>query len=67
LLREHSIAKVVVVGLATDYCVKDTAIDAAKLGFDTTVLANCIRAVDLEPGDGSRAIADLVAGGVAIA
>ena len=46
----------VVVGLATDYCVRDTALDAARLGFETTVLARAIRAVNLEPGDGERAL-----------
>ena len=56
LLRERGIERTVVVGLATDYCVRDTALDAARLGFDTTVLLRTIRAVDLEPGDGERAI-----------
>ncbi|HXF36818.1 MAG TPA: isochorismatase family protein [Actinomycetota bacterium] len=56
LLRGRGIAKVVVLGLATDYCVKETAIDAARLGFATQVLAEGIRAVDLQPGDGERAI-----------
>ena len=56
LLRERGIERAVVVGLATDYCVRDTALDAARLGFDTTVLLRAIRAVDLEPGDGERAI-----------
>jgi nicotinamidase/pyrazinamidase len=55
-LRERGIEKVVVVGLATDYCVKETAIDAIGRGFDTTVLRDAIRAVDLVPGDGDRAI-----------
>ena len=44
-----------VVGLATDYCVKATALDAARLGFDTSVLTDAVAAVDLEPGDGERA------------
>lgn len=46
LLKEHAITAVDVVGLALDYCVKHTAIDAAKLGFKTAVLMNCSRAVD---------------------
>jgi len=53
-----------VVGLATDYCVKATALDARTLGFPTTVLAAGVRAVDLQPGDGERAMAELVAAGV---
>ncbi len=57
LLRGRGITKVVVLGLATDYCVKETAIDAARLGFATQVLAEGVRAVDLQPGDGERALA----------
>jgi len=45
-----------VAGLATDYCVKATALDAARLGFRTVVLRDAIAAVDLEPGDGDRAL-----------
>ncbi len=66
LLRERTIARVVVVGLATDYCVKETAIDACHSGFETEVLADGMRAVNLEPGDGARAIADMVAAGTTI-
>ena len=67
LLREAGIRRVVVAGLATDYCVKATALDAAALGFAPTVLRAGIRAVDLQPGDGDRAIADMEAAGVALA
>jgi nicotinamidase/pyrazinamidase len=56
LLTERGIHRVVVVGLATDYCVKETAIDAARRGFDTVVLSAGIRAVELEPGDAERAV-----------
>jgi nicotinamidase/pyrazinamidase len=66
LLRERAVTRVVIVGLATDYCVKETAIDSARLGFATTLLADGIRAVDLEPGDGARAVAAMAAAGVAI-
>ena len=66
LLRERAVTRVVIVGLATDYCVKETAIDAARLGFATTLLADGIRAVNLEPGDGARAVAAMAAAGVAI-
>jgi nicotinamidase/pyrazinamidase len=66
LLRERGVERVVVVGIATDYCVKETALDAARLGFATTVLADAVRAVDLSPGDGDRALQDLAAAGVAV-
>jgi nicotinamidase/pyrazinamidase len=59
MLRERGIEKVIVAGLATDYCVKETAIDAAGKGFDTSVLQDAIRAVDLEEGDGDRALEDM--------
>ena len=55
ILRERAIARLVVVGLATDYCVKETVLDARRLGFPTTVLRAGIRAVELVPGDGERA------------
>ena len=63
LLRERGIEKVVVVGLATDYCVSATALDAAHLGFGTEVLQDAIAAVDLLPGDGDRARAAMAAAG----
>jgi nicotinamidase/pyrazinamidase len=59
------IDSVVVVGLALDYCVKESALDAAKL-FDTTLLADGTRPVNLEPGDGARAVAAMAAAGVHI-
>ncbi|MGZ8437981.1 MAG: isochorismatase family protein, partial [Candidatus Limnocylindrales bacterium] len=52
MLRAGGVESVVVVGLATDYCVKATALDAVRLGFRTAVLTEAIAAVDLEPGDG---------------
>jgi nicotinamidase/pyrazinamidase len=66
LLRDHDIRRVVVCGLATDYCVRATALDAVRLGYATQVLAGGIRAVDLAPGDGDRAIVEMAAAGVAI-
>jgi nicotinamidase/pyrazinamidase len=59
LLREAGIRQVVVCGLATDYCVKATALDAVRLGFDTAVLTDAIAPVELEPGDGERAIEEM--------
>ncbi len=65
-LRGRDVTDVVVLGLATDYCVKDTALDAARLGFRTTLLADGVRAVNLRPGDGARAVAVLCGAGVTI-
>ncbi len=66
VLRDAGIERVVVTGLATDYCVKATALDAVRLGFETAVLTDAIGAVDLEPGDGDRALEAMQAAGVAI-
>jgi nicotinamidase/pyrazinamidase len=66
-LKGEGVADVVVLGLATDYCVKETALDALRLGFSTTLLADGIRPVNLSPGDGSRAIAEMVEAGVVVA
>jgi nicotinamidase/pyrazinamidase len=66
LLRDAGVERVVIVGLATDHCVKATALDAARLGFATTVLPDAVAAVDVEPGDGDRAIAAMRAAGVHI-
>jgi nicotinamidase/pyrazinamidase len=65
-LREAGIERVVVVGLATDYCVKETALDAVRAGFATTVIREAIAAVDVEEGDGERALAEVEAAGVAV-
>lgn len=64
LLRSAGIGRVVVCGLATDYCVKATALDAVALGFGTAVLTDGVRAVDLAAGDGQRALDEMAAGGV---
>jgi nicotinamidase/pyrazinamidase len=66
ILRERGVTDVVVCGLATDYCVKETARDAARLGFATTLLADGIGSVNIEPGDGARAIASMIASGVTV-
>lgn len=64
MLHERGIEKIVVVGLATDYCVKATAIDGANKGFHTTVLKDGIAAVNLEPGDGEKSVEEMKAAGV---
>lgn len=67
LLRQRGVQRVVVLGLATDYCVKATALDAAALGYATTLVAEGTRPVELEPGDGRRAIDEMTAAGIALA
>jgi nicotinamidase/pyrazinamidase len=64
LLKAAGVDTVAVVGLATDYCVKATALDAIRLGFDTTVLTNAVAAVNVAPGDGDRALEELRVAGV---
>jgi nicotinamidase/pyrazinamidase len=56
MLRERGVRAVTVCGLATDYCVVETVLDAQRLGFSTGVLSEAIRAVDLHAGDGDRAL-----------
>jgi len=63
-LNERWIKQVYVMGLATDYCVKFTALDARQLGFEVFLIEDGCRAVDLAPGDGERAIEQLRAAGV---
>ena len=55
LLRERGVERVVVCGLATDYCVNATALDAIALGYETYFLEDAVAAVNLRPGDGERA------------
>ena len=66
MLRARGIERVVVLGLATDYCVRATALDAVALGYDTTLVVDGARPVELEPGDGQRAIDEMGAAGVAL-
>lgn len=65
-LRLHAVGEVHVLGLALDYCVRFTALDAAILGFRTNVIADGCRAVEMHPGDGQRAREALRASGVNI-
>lgn len=63
-LRAAGVRRLFVGGLATDYCVLNTVKDARKSGFEVTLLLDAIRAVDVQPGDGERAIAEMKALGV---
>ena len=65
-LKQSSISAVSVMGLATDYCVKYTALDAKDLGFDTSLVIDGSKAVNIHPDDEKRAIAELMQAGVNI-
>jgi nicotinamidase/pyrazinamidase len=63
MLREQGVERVVICGLATDYCVNATALDARRLGFETVVLTRAVAAVNLEPGDDERALKEMAGAG----
>ncbi|MBL4282811.1 bifunctional nicotinamidase/pyrazinamidase [Vibrio fluvialis] len=62
-LKDKGIREVYIVGLATDYCVKFTALDAASLGFQTSVIEDGCRAVNMSPQDSEQALAAMKAAG----
>lgn len=67
ILRDWGVSRIVVTGLATDYCVKATALDGASEGFSVQLMRDAVRSVDLNAGDGVRAIAEVeAAGGVVV-
>jgi nicotinamidase/pyrazinamidase len=63
MLREEGVDRVVICGLATDYCVNATALDARRLGFETVVLQRAVAAVNLKPGDEDRALTAMASAG----
>ena len=65
-LKAQGVEDVVIVGLATDYCVKYTALDALALGFNTTVVRDACRGVEVNAGDTERALAEMREAGVQI-
>lgn len=65
-LRARGVTAVAVLGLATDYCVKFTALDAVGLGFETRLIVDGCRGVELAAGDVARAIAEMRAAGVVV-
>lgn len=67
LLADAGVRRLVVVGLAGDYCVKDTALDGVRLGFPVTVPLALTRFVNLQPGDDAAAVAQLTGAGVSTA
>ncbi|MDJ0924399.1 MAG: isochorismatase family protein [Acidimicrobiia bacterium] len=62
-LERWGVKTVAVCGLATDYCVKETALDGASEGYGVILLEHAVRAVNLEPGDGERALAEMAEAG----
>jgi nicotinamidase/pyrazinamidase len=66
LLRAHDVDTVHVAGLALDYCVKATALDAKRAGFNVIVHLDATRPVEVTPGDGDRAVAELRDAGVSV-
>ncbi len=63
LLRARAVTRLVIVGLATDYCVHASVLDARSLGYQVSVLTAAIRAVDVAEGDGRRALEEMRAAG----
>jgi nicotinamidase/pyrazinamidase len=66
LLRDRGVDVVRVSGLALDYCVRATALHAAAAGFEVVVHRSATRPVDVQPGDGDRAVEELRAAGVTV-
>ncbi|MFT5128579.1 MAG: nicotinamidase/pyrazinamidase [Rhodothermales bacterium] len=66
LLRKHGVDAVTIVGLATDYCVKFTAMDACQLGYQTTVVFDGIRGVEMHDGDCELAVTEMMIAGTSI-
>ncbi len=66
MLGEWGATKLIVTGLATDYCVKATALDGLSEGFSVHLIRDAVRSVDLEDGDGDRALTDMESAGVSI-
>jgi nicotinamidase/pyrazinamidase len=65
-LKQRGVTELYVLGLATDYCVKFTVLDALQLGFAVSVVVDGCRAVELQPGDGERAIAAMREAGATV-
>ncbi len=64
LLRKADVGRIVIVGLAGDYCVKESALDAVRLGLEVDLIEAAVRAVNLQPDDGRAALAAMQAAGV---
>ena len=67
ILRDSDVDEVYVCGLATDYCVRASAIDACEEGFDVTVVEDAVRGVEVNAGDSERALQEIRDGGARVA
>jgi nicotinamidase/pyrazinamidase len=67
VLRERGVTRLYVTGLTTDYCVKNSVLDALREGFGVTVVVDAIRAVNVKPGDGDRALEEMKTAGAGLA
>ena len=65
-LKTRGVDKVIVGGLATDYCVKHSVLDLLSQGYAVTLLTDAVRAVDVKPGDGQRALGDMTRAGATL-
>jgi nicotinamidase/pyrazinamidase len=65
-LRARGVDRLLVGGLATDYCVRQSVLDARRAGFDVTVLGDAVAGVDVQPGDSRRAIEEMRQAGATI-
>jgi len=65
-LKERNVDEIFICGLATDYCVKFSALDSISSGLRTSVIGDACRGVDLKPGDSAAAIAEMCKSGVFI-
>ena len=65
-LKEHGIEEIFIAGLATDYCVKYTVLDALKEGLEVTIIQDATKAVNLKPNDFENAIKEMVKGGAEV-
>lgn len=66
-LKKRGVHRVFIAGLTTDYCVRTTALDALHYQFETVVLTDLTRAVNVHPGDGERALRDIEQAGAVLA
>jgi nicotinamidase/pyrazinamidase len=60
VLKAKAVRKIFIAGLATDYCVKETALDGLKNGYEVFVIEDAVRSVDVQEGDGEKALQEMI-------